>query len=62
MIEEKGDDNEDLLDVDLDMFADDIDSIREGKRRGEETHPALYYTVTLNWVGDEKSIIADTDM
>jgi hypothetical protein len=62
MIEEKEDDNEDLLDVDLGMFDDDTDSINEGRRPGEEDHPALYYTVTLNWVEDKKSEIADTDM
>ena len=37
-----------LLDLDTDMFDDD-DSIREGKHPGENDHPALYYTMTLNW-------------
>ena len=63
IIEERVDDDEQLLNVDLGMFCDDDDeSIVEGRRAGEGDHPALYYTVTLNWVADNKdSDESDTD-
>ena len=46
--EEKYDDTTELIDLDLGMFASsDTDSIEEARR--ESDHPALYYTMTLNW-------------
>lgn len=48
--EEKCDDKENLLDVDLGLFSD-TDSINDERR--EKEHPALYYTITLNWMNEK---------
>ena len=43
----KCDDEAGLVDVDLKMFEEDTDST-DAERR-EKDHPALYYTMTINW-------------
>lgn len=54
--EENEDDNADLLDVNLKMFSDEEeDSINE--ERKEADHPALYYTITLNWREDAGQLV-----
>ena len=47
MKEEKCDDETELIDLDLGIFSSDTESVEADKR--EKDHPALYYTVTLNW-------------
>ena len=52
--EEKEGDDEELLDVDLDMFRDDSDiSADEDEDAGKGERSKFKYTMTLNWMGEK---------